>query len=164
MFFMTQSISDYYKLLDRDKDLYSRQYLSGKLFLDEKQLGYLTPLIEKSVFAGADRTRGFGEMALSLTRVDDSEHPVKALDRIEEWHSAFTTKLFQLLSSKDDALIEGTCFSIKLKSHAIMVDRFLRPISDIEELRHPDIIPHHKNYRYGNHTGLAICHGACQTG
>ncbi len=100
MFFMTQSISDYYKLSDQDEDLYSQQYLSGKLFLNETQLDHLTPLVENSVFAGADRTRGFGEMALSLTRVDDSEHPVKALDRIEEWHSAFTTKLFQLLSSK----------------------------------------------------------------
>ncbi|WP_287126955.1 RAMP superfamily CRISPR-associated protein [Desulfobacter sp.] len=141
MFFMTQSISDYYKLPDQDEDLYSRQYLSGKLFLDEKQLGYLTPLIENSVFAGADRTRGFGEMKLSLTPTDESEHPVRSLENIEAWNSVFTAKLSELFSSKDNALEQGVYFSVKLESHAVLVDRFLRPVSEIEAFRHPEILP-----------------------
>ncbi len=141
MFFITQSIADFYKHSDQGQDLYSRQHLSGQLFLNEEQVNCLTPLLENTIFVGADRTRGFGEIKLTLAPVDDKRLPTGSAEAIQSWHNAFTEKLSKLMPLKPESTGQGIFFSVTLESHAVFVDRFLRPVLEIEEFRHPDIRP-----------------------
>ncbi|MDM8538279.1 hypothetical protein QUF70_16110, partial [Desulfobacterales bacterium HSG17] len=138
MFFMTQAIAEFYKSSEQYEANYYPQYLSGGMYLNEEQLNLLKPLVEDSIFAGADRTRGFGELAVSLQEVNENEHPQERIHNIENWSNSFKKKL-KILTGKDQA--PGIYFSIKLESHAILTDRFLRPVSEIEELIADNIVP-----------------------
>ncbi|MDM8525792.1 hypothetical protein QUF80_20665 [Desulfococcaceae bacterium HSG8] len=134
IFFTNQVMADFYKDEESDKD--HPQYLSGGMFMNEEQLEILEPLIEDSVFAGADRTSGLGEIRVS---VYESSYPEL---RLEEWNEMFKTKLKTGMetSMPQDAL-SGLYFSIKLESHAILADKFLCPSSEIEEFSSPDFKP-----------------------
>lgn len=126
VFFMTQTISDFYK--DAETKEYKPQHLNACIYLGEEELEYLSPLLEGPVFAGADRTRGFGELDLGI---HECSAPVPD---IENWNQAFQKKL-----GKYGQVPEGIYFSITLQSHAVLTDIFLRPVSDIPELEISDI-------------------------
>jgi CRISPR-associated Csx10 family RAMP protein len=124
---MDQVVADFRK--DDKSEEYHPQYLSGSMFIDEKQLEILETLIEDSLFAGAERTRGLGEIELSVKEIPYPESD------IDGWNEQFKKRL-QLFTEKD--ISSNTYFSIKLGSHAILTDRFLRPVSDIEEFSSPE--------------------------
>ncbi len=129
IFFTMQAVADFRK--DTASGKYQPQYLSGSTFLSEKQLHILGPLIKGTLFAGSDRTRGLGEFELSIVEI-----PSPVFD-LAGWDRAFKEKLKSIM--KED-LPSGLYFSIKLESHAIVTDRFLRPASGLE-LSFPDIEP-----------------------
>jgi CRISPR-associated protein Csx10 len=131
IFFMTQAIADFQK--DFQKKDYYQQHLSGGIFITDKQHEILSSLMVDPLFAGGDRTRGFGEIALSFSETD---LPFPAFN-IMDWDKKFRKKLNSLVEKESDS---GTYFSIKLESHAIFVDSFLRPSYDME-LSFPDINP-----------------------
>ncbi|QTA92057.1 type III-D CRISPR-associated RAMP protein Csx10 [Desulfonema magnum] len=126
IFFVTQEMADFRK--DDKSEEYHEQYLSGDMFMNEEQLEILKTLIKDSLFAGADRTRGLGEIQLSFEEIPRPEV------RLEHWNEKFKAKLKSSMGNNipEDAL-SGLYFSIKLESHAILVDKFLRPHSEIEE-------------------------------
>ncbi len=132
MFFVNQVMADFYK---DEYDEYHPQYLSGGIFMNEEQLEMLTPLIEDSLFVGADRTRGLGEIQVSL------EEFLSPDIKLEEWNEMFKAKLESIENSMPQDALSGLYFSIKLESHAILTDKFLRPSSDIEEFSSPDFKP-----------------------
>ncbi len=131
IFYMTQTIAEYYK--NPDTGEYLPQYLSGGAWLNEEQIKCLTPLLAESVFAGADRTRGLGELEISV-----KDYPAPAPD-MEKWDKEFRKKIRNL--NKGQEIAEGIYFSVTLQSHAILTDPFLRPVSDIPELNIPDVEP-----------------------
>ena len=124
IFFLTQAMADY-----KDKD--KQQYLCNTIQVDEKQHEVLKTFIEGTLFVGADRTSGKGEIELSYEMTDDSSCQIPD---IEEWNRKFKEKLANILkdAKADDLLFKGHYFSIKLESDAILVDEFLRPASDVE--------------------------------
>lgn len=128
IFFTTQAIADFRK--DTTSDIYYPQYLSGDIFLDEKQLQILRSLTTGTLFAGADRARGFGELEVSIVE----KSPPTFVD-LAGWDRAFKEKLKSIMGVE---LPTGLYFSIKLESHAILTDIFLRPTSEIE-LSFPDV-------------------------
>jgi len=122
VFYMTQAIADY-ALEDKQ---YKKQYFSGLIHLTQQEYDILLPLLESSVFVGADRTRGMGEMTLTLT---DCQLP---MPDIESWNESFKGKLTTRLENHIDStalnsLLEGSFFTINLDADAILVDSFLRP-------------------------------------
>jgi len=127
IFYITQGIAESWK--DSD-DRYHPQYLSSGLFLNEYQFKILSDWLTETVFAGADRTRGMGEMALSLV-----EAPSPTLDLIS-WNSLFLKKISTLTPKTP---LPGVYFSLELVSHTILVDVFLRPTLDII-LDFPDLV------------------------
>ncbi len=119
IFYITQGMA----AGQRDDTLnYQPQYLSGGLFLTPQQHTALEPLLTDTVFAGADRTRGLGEMALSLTPADMPSFDCAA------WSERFIQKLRRLTHQP---LPEGLWFSTGLLSPAILVDGFLRPSGEL---------------------------------
>jgi len=71
-----------------ESDELKDQFLSGGLFLDDRQLEALRETIDEgTIFAGADRSRGFGELELAL---DEAEPPSFDLD---SWNDRFQEKL-----------------------------------------------------------------------
>ena len=131
IFFVTQVMADFRK--DDKSEEYHEQYLSGDMFISGEQLEILETLIEDSLFAGADRTRGLGEIQLSLEEIP---HPEV---KLEDWNEIFKAKLKSSMGNNMPAdALSGIYFSIKLESHAILADKFLRPHSDIEEFSSSD--------------------------
>jgi len=127
IFFMDQVTADFHK--DDKSEEYYPQYLSGSMFIRDEQLEILKTLIEDSVFAGAERTRGLGELALSVEEMPYCEGD------IDSWNEQFKKRL-QLFTEED--VSANSYFSIKLESHAILTDKFLRPMSEIEEFSSPE--------------------------
>lgn len=132
VFYTTQAIADFYKEEGRcntdkegaEQSRFRRQYLSGGLFLEDKQFGLLKPLLEEtSLFAGADRTRGYGELKVSISEEDSPTFDLGS------WDEKFKLRFQDLIGEQPE---DGTYFSLKLDSHAILLDSFLRPSSDIE--------------------------------
>ena len=123
IFFVSQAMDDFRKEASNKAEEYQPQNLVGTIYLDDEQHQVLERLLRDPLFAGSSRTRGFGEMDLSL-----SEIPERGLD-IAEWSNKFRKRL-QELSGKP--LPHGTYFTINLDSHAILVDRFLRPTPELE--------------------------------
>jgi CRISPR-associated Csx10 family RAMP protein len=120
IFFTTEAISDFRK--DSISEAFRPQCLSGGIFLRDEHLRILRPLIQEgSLFAGAERRRGFGELILSI-----AEAPQATFD-LETWDKSFKEKLKNLSGQEVDPDIY---FSLKLESHAILVDKFLRSSSD----------------------------------
>lgn len=125
MFFISQAMADYYK--DPDSGEYYEQYLSGSVFLSDEQEKILMPMIEEPLFAGAERTRGMGEIELSVEEI-----PVPEID-LEKWNKDFKEKIsFLMQGEQQQELLSGFYFSIKLESDAILADKFLRPTAEIE--------------------------------
>ena len=129
MYYISQAIADFYK--PGCSNEYKPQYLVGATYMTGEQSDRLKPLIEGTLFAGADRTCGMGELEISL-----EEKPAPAFN-LEEWNRVFKTKLARILDkagpgSPHREMMEPTYFSIKLESHALPVDRFLRPTSDLQ--------------------------------
>lgn len=138
IFYVTQGISDSRKKPDRadfsqrlegQDPTESPQYLGGGIFLKDSQLEALQPCLQETIFAGADRTRGMGEMKLTLKE----SSPPKF--NLEEWNRSFSKKVRELLNDSNK-LPRGLYFSIGLLGHAILVDRFLRPTPELV-LEHP---------------------------
>jgi CRISPR-associated protein Csx10 len=122
VFYVTQAIADY----AFEGNHYKKQYFSGRIHLTNQESDILLPLLESSIFAGADRTRGMGEFTLTL---EDYHMPM--LD-IENWNESFKGILKTLLenhidSAALDSLLDGYYFTINLDADAILVDSFLRP-------------------------------------
>ena len=114
-----------------DAERFCKQYLAGEISLTVKQYEALAPLLEGTLFAGAECTRGKGELSVDL--VSDSE---PSAPDVETWNDGFKGKLETLVPEdvapeRKRSLLEGRYFSIGLASDAILVDRFLRPASDI---------------------------------
>lgn len=127
IFYITQGIAESWKGSD---DQYYPQYLSSGLFLSEDQFQILSDWLTETVYAGADRTRGMGEMVISLVEAQSPTFDLNA------WNSSFQNKLSRLTSK---APLPGVCFSVGFSSHAIMVDTLLRPFLEIM-LDFPDIV------------------------
>ncbi len=127
-FFITQAMADFYKSANFDEDDYKQQHLAGDIFLDNDRFKVFEHLITGTVFVGANRTRGMGELELSI-----KEHGDAAMDiDIEGWNNFFKKRLEGLSNGKvPSEMISALYFSIKLESHAILVDRFLRPTSEL---------------------------------
>ncbi len=128
MYYISQAIADFYKL--EGTETYEPQYLVGGTYMTGPQLERLKPLITGTLFAGADRTSGMGELDVSIT-----EEPAPTFN-LEEWNRAFKEKLTRCSKQADpnatlEDLMKPTYFSIKLESHALLVDRFLRPTADL---------------------------------
>ncbi|MCP5109100.1 MAG: hypothetical protein GY950_37305, partial [bacterium] len=128
MYYISQAIPDFYK--PEDSETYKPRYLVGGTYMTGRQLERLKPLMADTLFAGADRTSGMGELAVSIT-----EEPAPTFN-LEEWNRAFKEKLARCSKQANpDAHIEDlmkpTYFSITLESHALLVDRFLRPTADL---------------------------------
>ncbi|MFZ5570170.1 MAG: RAMP superfamily CRISPR-associated protein [Thermodesulfobacteriota bacterium] len=115
IFYITQGIAD-----NRIGDdlVHYPQYLTAGVFLDGNQLTFLNNQFSTSIFAGADRTRGMGEMRIEL-------NPATPFDfDLQDWNHSFRKKLSRLTQREIPA---GLYFSIGLASHAIFVDSYLRP-------------------------------------
>lgn len=126
IFYITQGIAENWKGSD---DQYYPQYLSSGLFLSEDQFKILSDWLKETLFAGADRTRGMGEMAISLVEAQSPTFDLNA------WNGSFQNKLSKLTSKAPP----GVYFSVGFASHAIMVDALLRPSLEIM-LDFPDIV------------------------
>jgi len=119
-FFMTQAMADYFK--DAGTGDFHPQWLTGSLRLSDTQLDALTPLLQGPVFAGGDRTRGYGELTISI----DEEPRAPSVPDLPAWSDRFKAKLAALLQKESD-IPSGLVFTLNLESDAILVDRFLRP-------------------------------------
>ncbi len=64
IFFISQAMDDWRKNHDTGEDY--KQYLCGDLFLDKEQQEILEPAISGNLFVGAKRTRGMGEIEISI--------------------------------------------------------------------------------------------------
>jgi CRISPR-associated protein Csx10 len=122
IFYTSQAVADFQK--DSATGDFQPQYFTGGMFLDREQYALLSSTLSShTLFIGADRTRGFGEVDLIL-----EEHFPFEFD-LFQWNSAFQAKFFNIFGQK---LPAGLYFSLKLESPAICVDKFLRPVGDLD--------------------------------
>lgn len=115
IFFITQGMADSQKATDEQ---HHPQYLTGGVYLTEDQFKEVKELTEDSLFVGADRTRGMGELKISLKPGTAPNFDIKS------WSQGFVQKMLQLNPAIGQP---GRYFSIGLISHTILVDEFLRP-------------------------------------
>lgn len=127
IFYVTQAVSDYYH--DSATDQYKPQYMTGRCAMTDEHAEILNRVNSSTLFVGCDRSRGMGEIELQIQEIAPPEFD------INRWSQEFTKKM-QQLSGKDEN--QPIYFSIKLESHAVLMDRFLRPVADIE-IQFPDI-------------------------
>jgi CRISPR-associated protein Csx10 len=127
IFYTTQAMSNYRKSVETGE--YEIQYLTGGIYAREDQIQVLERILPGSLFAGADRSRGMGEIVLS---VNSAESP---LFDVAEWSDAFVEKVRNLAGK---SLPEGLYFTVNLESHAIFVDQYLRPVPRID-VEFPDV-------------------------
>ncbi|WP_435550722.1 RAMP superfamily CRISPR-associated protein [Desulfobacterium sp. N47] len=126
IFFITQAMADFRKASETGK--YIQQWLSGSIYIDDEQFEMLNSLARGPVFVGAFRTRGQGEIELSI-EPDEAETP---FPDIVAWGSKFKGKLKDIVHDKiPEDLSVGLYFSVTLESDTILVDQFLRPSSEI---------------------------------
>jgi CRISPR-associated Csx10 family RAMP protein len=124
IFFITQAMADMKK--STSEDGYEKQVLTGGMHMNDRQFELVNPLFKGTVFAGQDRTRGMGELKIAVERVDT------AFPDIENWSREFKSILDDMAIEKlNSDLLSGLYFSLKLESHAILLDDFLRPTSEI---------------------------------
>lgn len=130
IFYVTQAMADYREKTEEGglkTDAYSRQILSGGLYMDEEHYELLRPLVKGSLFVGADRTRGMGEIEVAI------EPSAPAQLDIAAWDQSFKARLRSISDDAlDSDLLSGVYFSIKLESHAILMDEFLRPTPEMD--------------------------------
>lgn len=129
VFYITQAMADYRRRPSEGdpEDGYCRQVLSGGVFMDEVQHAILNTLAHGPLFVGADRTRGMGELHVVIEPSDIAPPDV------EGWDQSFKTKVLSLAKGdlRED-MNSGVYFSVKLESHAILVDEFLRPTPELD--------------------------------
>lgn len=114
VFYTTEGIAEFRKEEDGQ---YHPQYVTGGAFLTGSQYDILKDWLQENLFVGADRTRGMGEIAITLEAAKPPEFD------IETWNRKFRQKVERL---NGQAAPEGVYFSLGFSSHAILVDRFLR--------------------------------------
>jgi len=129
IFFISQAIEDSRPISNARSRDYEPQYLAGATFLADDHVRVLEQLFHSPVFAGTSRTRGFGELEISLSETD------RTVLALSDWDTKFQRRLEQY---SGEACTQGTYFSVKLDSHTILVDRFLRPRSELT-LDFPDV-------------------------
>ena len=128
IFYTTQAISD---RRITEVDLVD-QYLAGGAYLSDDQLVALKRILSDGhLYAGADKTRGYGMLTLEMKEAEEPK-----VD-INQWNSAFHARYKSLF--KEDAPA-GIYFSVKMESAAILVDHLLRPDSSIK-FPDPDVEP-----------------------
>ncbi|MFH1114076.1 MAG: hypothetical protein V1792_09170 [Pseudomonadota bacterium] len=128
VFYITEGIAESLK----DQELqYQPQYLSGGAYLRDSQFETLSEWLQEPIFAGADKTRGMGEMAVTLEECNAPDFDLEA------WDNGFRKKTARLTGKE---ISSGLHFSVGLTGHAISVDLFLRPLPDVE-LDFPGITP-----------------------
>lgn len=135
IFFTNQVISDLQKVpikenQDDDKEYYTQQF-NGCTYLSEEQHSLLQNLSAKTIFLGRNKSRGLGEVELSIQATEETSFD------LPRWSASFREK-FKKITNSD--IPEGTYFSIGLESHAILQDKFLRPIYDVN-LDFSEILP-----------------------
>lgn len=119
IFYITQGLSESRKGPDHQ---YQPQFLCGGTFLNGNQFEVLSSMLMETIFAGADRTRGMGEMEITLEESTPPDFDLK------DWDRDFRKKLTGLTGKE---IPPGFFFSFGLTGHAILVDRFLRPSLEI---------------------------------
>ena len=125
-FFITQAMADFRKPPGTGE--YVQQFLSGSIYINDEQIEALAPLLSGPVFAGASRTRGQGEIELSIK----AEETASPFPDIVEWDKKFRGKIKKItIAEVPPELSSGLYFSITLESDAILVDQFLRPSAEI---------------------------------
>src|SRR6185369_12716238 len=86
--FSSRSIDDLYQHDKLDAtDKYHRQYFSGVTCMDAETLATIRQLAQGTLFVGADKTRGFGEIKLNIEDITTG-HP-----DYDGWDLAFREKL-----------------------------------------------------------------------
>lgn len=125
--FTRQAMADF--KIDPVSGKYLQQYLTGGMFIHDDQLFFLKKLIEDPVFAGSGKTTGMGEIELSI----HEQRLTSFVFDLESWSDDFLDKLKRITGRKINQE-HGIYFSIKLESDAILVDRFLRPTTEIVDL------------------------------
>ncbi|MDA3898202.1 MAG: hypothetical protein PF482_18865, partial [Desulfobacteraceae bacterium] len=125
-FFITQEMADFHKNPVSGK--YVQQWLSGSIYINDEQIEALAPLLSGPVFAGASRTRGRGEIELSIEAEETTAH----LPDVVDWDRKFKNRIKTIaMNEVPSDLSAGLYFSITLESDAILIDRFLRPSAEI---------------------------------
>ncbi|MEW6296029.1 MAG: RAMP superfamily CRISPR-associated protein [Candidatus Diapherotrites archaeon] len=120
IFYTTQAVANFRKNITTGE--FHPQHLSGGMWLRDEHAGFLRTLCQgDSLFVGADRTRGLGEITLEL---EEASAPELDQNAWGEWDQGFKDKFHRVTSQN---LPEGRYFSITLASPAILVDEFLRP-------------------------------------
>lgn len=135
IFFTNQVIADLQKVPIRenkadDKEYYTQQF-NGCTYLSDEQRSRLQNLPIKTVFLGRNRSRGMGEVELSIQAMEETTFD------LPHWSASFREKCKKITNSP---IPEGIYFSIGLESHAILQDTFLRPIYDVN-LDFSEILP-----------------------
>jgi hypothetical protein len=129
IFFTNQVIADMQKLHINKGSGYFTQYFNGCTYLSENQLTLLQDLTSDSLFIGRNRSRGMGEIELAVEETEDTTFD------IPQWNASFREKYKKTTESE---LSEDIYFSVGLKSHTIILDKFLRPVHSLN-LDYPGI-------------------------
>ncbi|MBI2470388.1 MAG: hypothetical protein HYV59_03995 [Planctomycetes bacterium] len=135
IFFTNQVIADLQKVSiktnqGKNKEFYT-QHFNGCTYLSEEQLSLLQNLSSDSLFIGRNKSRGLGEVKLSIQETEETSFD------LPKWDVSFKQK-YQAITKSN--LPEGIYFSINLESHAILLDKFLRPMYDFNP-DFPEISP-----------------------
>lgn len=135
IFFTNQVIADLQKVSiktnqGKNKEFYT-QHFNGCTYLSEGQISLLQNLSSDSFFIGRNKSRGLGEVKLSI------QETVETSFDLLKWDISFKQK-YQAITKSN--LPDGTYFPIGLESHAVLLDKYLRPIYDFN-LDFPEISP-----------------------
>lgn len=112
------------QIMREDISIGQTQYLTGRIFLSNSQKEALQELISnQTIFAGADRARGFGELQIELQEMKRPK-----ID-LSSWSKAWKQKYVE---DTGEEPWPGEYFSLKLASNSILVDDFLRPTANLD--------------------------------
>lgn len=115
IFYTSQSLDDYNDAGGSDPS----RYFCGTARVDAAGYASLAGLAAEPLFVGSDRTRGYGELELALSEIPP------AVPDYEAWDRDFRGLLGASAGT-------GFYFSVTLASHAILLDRFLRPSAQLD--------------------------------
>ncbi len=135
IFYTTHTLADGKR---NENGNFTQQYMSGGTFLTDAQFSALEKIINhSSIFTGADRTRGLGELKVCAKEADPLS-PTRF--DLEGWDRCFREKMSAMAPEDESTCSDGLYFSVGLRSRAIFVDKFLRPSFDLK-LDIPDVEP-----------------------
>jgi len=117
VFYTSRSVDDWIKTGSKFRQTCFR----GVTQATDDQVAALRKVAGMPLFVGADRTRGYGELRLDIAPREEEppSHDVVT------WDAAFR----ELLGVSTPT---GIYVALMLASHAILVDRFLRPTADLD--------------------------------